>query len=139
MTDGQRVRDDIASTLQRLDHAELLELVADLVKIYVIEGGAPSVVDASATSSLAPGDLAPTFARVIADLKARLQLPELDYFRIDGDRVTVTVGDQTLALERPATRRRAPAEPTVRPPAAPRRDERVPPPPGERSRFLEVD
>lgn len=138
MTDGQRVRDDIASTLRRLDHAELLELVADLVKIYVIEGGTPNALDAGATPSLAPGDSAPTFARVIADLKARLQLPELDYFRIDGDRVSVTVGDQTLALERPSTRRRGPAEPTVRP-AAPRKDERLPPPPGERSRFLEVD
>ena len=134
---NEQVREDIARALRGLDRDRLLELVSELVKIYVIEGSAPWAV-AEPGADPFDGGRPPSFARLMTDLKARLALPELECFRVEGDRVSVTVGDQTLILGRTAPPRPPtgplPRQPSPRPP-----DERRPAPPGERSRLLEVD
>jgi hypothetical protein len=135
---NQRVLADIAKTLRAVDKDDLVELLSDLVKIYVIEGTTALDVAPSGVESTGARERI-GFARLIADLKTKFDLPELDYFRVEGDRVLITIGDQTFPLDGPPARRRtAPADAPKR--AAPaKRDDGPKPPAGERSRLLEVD
>lgn len=135
---NQRVREDIARSLRTVAKDELVELLSDLIKIYVIEGTAALDVESSLAQSIDPRERV-GFARLIADLKARLDLPELDYFRVEGDRVLITIGDQTFALDGPPGRRRAASTDVAKAAAPPKRDDGKKPPSGERSRLLEVD
>ena len=136
---NQRVREDLARSLRDVDAAELVELLSDLIKIYVIEG--TSALDIE-PSLVPPGDSRErvSFARLITDLKARLNVPELDHFRVEGDRVLITVGDQTFPLDGPPRRQRAATpDAAAKPVPAPKRDDAKKPFSGERSRLLEVD
>lgn len=135
---GESVREragaDIAHALRRLERPELVELLTELIRIYVIEGtdAATPQPDIPARD---PGRR--TFAAVISDLKAQFHFPELDHFRVDGDRVSVVVGDRVIRLE-PSTVRQ-PAPPPRSTPPVPSRPNRPGEAPGDRSRFLEVD
>ena len=80
---NEQVREDIARALRGLDRDRLLELVSDLVNIYVIEGSAPWAV-AEPGADPFDGGRPPSFARLMTDLKARLALPELECFRVEG-------------------------------------------------------
>ena len=135
---NQRVREDLARSLRGLDADELVALLSDLIKIYVIEG--TSALDIE-PSLVPPGDSHEHlgFARLITDLKARLKLPELEYFRVEGDRVLITIGDQTFPLDGPPRRQRAAPADGAKPAPSSKRDEGKKPFSGERSRLLEVD
>ena len=135
---NQRVREDLARSLRDIDVAELVELLSDLIKIYVIEG--TSALDIE-PSLVPPGDSRErvSFARLITDLKARLDVPELDHFRVEGDRVLITIGDQTFPLDGPPRRQRATPAEAAKPASSPKRDDPKKPFSGERSRLLEVD
>jgi len=148
---GESVREragaDIAHALRRLERSELVELLTELIRIYVVEG-----TDVATPQSDVPARDSGhrTFAAVISDLKARFPFPELDHFRVDGDRVSVVAGDRVIRLE-PSTVREPPPAPrsTQPPPSRPARPGEPPgdrsrpsrpaEPPGDRSRFLEVD
>ena len=135
---NQRVLEDIAKTLRAVDKNELVELLSDLIKIYVFEGTSALDVEPSVVESMGARERV-SFARLIADLKAKLDLPELHYFRVEGDRVLVTIGDQTFPLDGTTGRRRpAPVE-AARTASPAKRDDGKKPPAGERSRLLEVD
>jgi len=135
---NQRVREDLARSLRDLDPDQLVELLSDLIKIYVIEG--TSALDIE-PSLVPPSDSRErvSFARLITDLKARLNVPELDHFRVEGDRVLITIGDQTFPLDGPPRRLRPATAESPKPVAPPKRDEGKKPFSGERSRLLEVD
>jgi len=135
---NQRVREDLARSLRDLDPDQLVELLSDLIKIYVIEG--TSALDIE-PSLVPPGDSRErvSFARLITDLKARLNVPELDHFRVEGDRVLITIGDQTFPLDGPPRRQRPATTESPKPVVSPKRDEGKKPFSGERSRLLEVD
>ena len=137
---NQRVRDDLARSLRDIGADELVELVSDLIKIYVIEG--TSALDIE-PSLVPPSDSRErvSFARLITDLKARVNVPELEYFRVEGDRVLITIGDQRFPLDGPPRRQRPAAADGPKPAAAPKRDDGKKPfgGGGERSRLLEVD
>jgi hypothetical protein len=141
MSDGsanQRVHDDLARSLRDVGADELVELLSDLIKIYVIEG--TSALDIE-PSLVPPSDSRErvSFARLITDLKARLSVPELEHFRVEGDRVLITIGDQTFPLDGAPRRPRPAAADSPKPAASPKRDEGKKPFSGERSRLLEVD
>jgi len=135
---NQRVLQDIAKTLHAVDKNDLVELLSDLIKIYVIEGTTALEIEPSVVESMGARERV-GFARLIADLKTKLDLPELDYFRVEGDRVLITIGDQTFPLDGPPSRRRAAPADTGKTAAPPKRDDGKKPPAGERSRLLEVD
>ena len=130
----ERTCADIAHALRRLERPELVELLTELVRIYVIEGTA---VAAPERDVAVPEPGRRTFADVIGDLKARRHFPELDHFRVEGDRVSVVVGDQVVRLEPSTVRERPAPERSARP--APPPPGRPAAAPGDRSRFLEVD
>ena len=134
----QRVRDDLARSLRDIGADELVELLSDLIKIYVIEG--TSALDIE-PSLVPPSDSRErvSFARLITDLKARLNVPELEHFRVEGDRVLITIGDQTFPLDGPPRRQRTAPADGPKPPSSPKRDDGKKPFSGERSRLLEVD
>lgn len=131
---SERAGADIAHALRRLDRPELVELLTELVRIYVIEGTAIAAPERD-VAALEPGGR--TFAAVIADLKARRRFPELEHFRVEGDRVSVVVGDQMVRLDPAIVRDRPAPERGVR--SAPAPPSRPAAAPGDRSRFLEVD
>jgi len=134
---NQRVRGEIAESLERMERDQLVELLSDLIKIYVIEGTS-TVVDPTSATVTHPAGHPGNFARLISDLKARFDLPELDYFRVEGNRVSITIGEQTFPLEgRPGRRHSAPDRAPR--PSPPRREDRPLSTTNERSRFLELD
>jgi hypothetical protein len=131
----ERAGVDIAHALRRLERPELVELLTELVRIYVIEAGGATPASVIDVGTLDPGRR--TFADVITDLKTRLRFPELDHFRVEGDRVSVVVGDQVVRLEASTASKRPAPEQSARPtPPSPTRPAAAP---GDRSRFLEVD
>ena len=131
---SERAGADIAHAVRRMDRPELVELLAELVRIYVIEGTAIAAPEREVVAFEAGGR---SFAAVIADLKAQRRFPELEHFRVEGDRVSVVVGDQVVRLEPSTARERLAPERGARPAPAP--PTRPPAAPGDRSRFLEVD
>ncbi len=84
---------------------ELMVLLRDLVREYVIERGLPTgTPEQAATPDLAALD----FPRLVTWLKRNLSLPELDLFTVEGQRVIVDAdGPRALTVGRPA----APAAP----------------------------
>jgi hypothetical protein len=134
---NRRVREDIARSLSAVGPEELLELLSDLIKIYVIEGTAALDVDPSLVPPPAREPIG--FARLITNLKARFDVPELEYFRVEGDSVLLTIGDQTFTLDAPARRQRRASADVGKPTPSAKRDEGKKPFSGERSRLLEVD
>jgi hypothetical protein len=135
---NQRVRADIAGSLERMERDQLVELLSDLIKIYVIEGATPASVAPNSATAVAQPVRPIGFAQLISDLKARFDLPELDYFRVEGDRVSVTVGEQTFPLEGRPVRRRSTPDRVARPEPS-RREARPVSTTSERSRYLELD
>ncbi len=81
------------------DRAELVGLLRDLIREYVIERGLPTGAPTATTPDLSSLD----FPRLITWLKRNLSLPELGLFDVDGDRVIVQAdGPRVLGADRPA-------------------------------------
>lgn len=93
---------------------ELVGLLRDLIREYVIERGLPTGTAAQAAS---PDVSAMDFPGLITWLKRASSLPEMDLFQIDGRRVLVDAdGPRELSLDR-ATELRPRAGSAQRPPA----------------------
>jgi hypothetical protein len=137
-TAHQRVSADIAQSLRDVDKEHLVGLLSDLIKVYVIEGTASLSVEASPSGPVGQRE-AVSFARLIADLKAKFTVPELDSFRVEGEQVFVTIGAQTFRLDNATAQRRAGTTDAPRAAPAIQRDDRKNPPGSERSRLIEVD
>lgn len=81
------------------ERAELVGLLRDLIREYVIERGLPTGAPTATTPDLSSLD----FPRLITWLKRNLSLPELGLFEVDGDRVIVQAdGPRVLGADRPA-------------------------------------
>ncbi len=97
---------------------ELVALMRDLIREYVIERGLPTGTPAQATT---PDLGAMDFPQLIGWLKRSLDLPELELFSVDGRRVLVEA-DGPRVLTANATRRPTGQWPATRgappPPAA---------------------
>lgn len=93
------------------ERAELVALLRDLIREYVIERGLPAGAPTATTPDLSSLD----FPRLITWLQRNLSLPELGLFEVDGDRVIVQAdGPRVLGGERPEP----PAPAPIRPPAS---------------------
>lgn len=86
---------------------ELVGLLRDLIREYVIERGLPT---GTAAQAAAPDLSAMDFPAVITWLKRASSLPEMDLFQVDGRRVLVDAdGPRELSLERATELRPRPA------------------------------
>ena len=89
------------------DREELVGLLRDLIREYVIERGLPT---GTAAQAAAPDLSAMDFPGVITWLKRASSLPEMELFQVDGRRVLVDAdGPRELSLERATELRPRPA------------------------------
>ena len=115
---------DIREAVSRLPHDALIEILVYVFKEYVVEGaprvggamdgtrsdaGASDGVDGAASLGLE----GMTFAEVVRTLQLNLDLPELELFEVDADRVYLRSGSTRQPIESPDTRP-APLPPSVR-------------------------
>jgi hypothetical protein len=103
---------------------ELIALLRDLIREYVIERGLPTGTPEQAA---APDLSAMDFPQLVSYLKRTVRLPELNQFTVDGRRVIVDIDGPRVIRAQTTGRPPAPA------PAAPaaRAPEPPPPPPPE--------
>lgn len=101
---------DIRQAVERLPHDQLVDILVYVFKEYVVEGPAP----VGAFAAPAPDALAGmSFAEVVRSLQLRLELPELELFEVQGERVSVRLQGRLVPLSA------APAHPAAAPlPAA---------------------
>jgi len=126
---------DIRAAVERLPRDQLVDILVYVFKEYVVEGAPLS----SAMPTALPDDLAGMgFAEVVRSLQLRLDLPELELFEVQGERVSVRLQGRAVPIEvapvrsepppaapaaapatSPAASPTAPAPPTAAPPSAP--------------------
>ncbi|MBP6630159.1 MAG: hypothetical protein KBG28_28215 [Kofleriaceae bacterium] len=113
--DLRQLTSNVRDAFADADRDTLLDVLAFVVREYVVEGPPPMLVHA--VEDLADlGGM--SFAQLITALQTRLPQPELALFTVDGEQVSVRVGGVAQPLVvRPGGG--APAEPS-RPPAEPR-------------------
>lgn len=96
---------------------ELVGLLRDLIREYVIERGLPT---GSAAQAATPDLATLDFPGLITWLKRASSVPELDLFQVDGRRVIVDAdGPRELSLARATETRPRPAPRSARRPAPP--------------------
>src|SRR5947209_5333779 len=89
-----RVAADLRARLRSLPAAELVELAAQLMTTYVIEGVLP-LQRAGESSDLAADQAGEeSFAQMLKRLKAQRRDPVLDRFIIDGENISVRIDGQ---------------------------------------------
>ncbi len=89
---------------------ELVGLLRDLIREYVIDRGLPTgTAQQAATPDLSGFD----FPQLITWLKGNLDLPELGLFQIDGRRVLVDADGPRALVARPTTAPSVPGTPRV--------------------------
>jgi hypothetical protein len=77
------------------DRETLLDVLTFVIKEYVVEGPPPMLIHQAETLS----DLrAPTFAQLIGALQTRFDHPELSMFVVDGEQVSVRIGNAVHPL-----------------------------------------
>src|SRR6185295_18151558 len=77
------------------DRETLLDVLTFVIKEYVVEGPPPMLIHQAETLS----DLrAPTFAQLVAALQTRFDHPELQMFVVDGEQVSVRIGNAVHPL-----------------------------------------
>jgi hypothetical protein len=122
-----RVAADLRARLRSLPSSELIELAAQLMTTYVIEGVLPLSRAGESTDLAADQGGEESFAQMLKRLKAQRRDPVLDRFIIDGENISVRIDGQGVM---PLTEYRRPNAPppgpgvsvqttTVRVPAAP--------------------
>ncbi len=111
--DWERLYEELEGATRAWSREELVVLLRDLIREYVIERGLPTGTPAqAATPDLTQLD----FPGLVRWLKGNLQLPELELFSLDGERVIVDAdGPRHLASRRPA----APSPQPIPTPAGP--------------------
>ena len=121
---AQQVANDLRARLRGMASDEVIELCAQLLTTYVVEGVLP-LSRASESSDLAPDVVGEeTFAQMLKRLKAAKKDPVLERFIIDGENISVRIDGQGIL---PITEYRRPAGPPPPGPgvsvqAAPRRE-----------------
>jgi hypothetical protein len=87
---------DIREAVERLPREQLVDVLVYVFKEYVVEGAPLS----SAMPTPLPDDLAGmSFAEVVRSLQLRLDLPELELFEVQGERVCVRLQGRPVPLE----------------------------------------
>lgn len=94
---------DIREAVERLPREALVDILVYVFKEYVVEGSAPLATAATAAHDELAGR---SFAELIRELQLRLadQVPELELFDVQGERVSVRIGGRAVPLEVPAAR-----------------------------------
>ncbi len=123
--DWEGIHQELSRATQAWSREELQLLLRDLIKEYVVERGLPTGSPAQAsTPDLSQMD----FSQLIAWLKRHLDLPELNLFSIEGQRVIIDLdGPREIRLERrpelsPPPPIQRGQEPPPRNPPPPRRE-----------------
>ena len=134
--DWEALYDQLETATSEWSRPELITLLRDLIREYVIERGLPTGTPEQAAGVDHGVDLATLdFAALIGHLKRTLQLPELDLFQIEGRRVIVDaegprelVAQVTAVNPAPTVRRPTPAASPHATPGRPAADPPVAPP-----------
>ena len=93
--DLREIASNVKDAFADADRETLLDVLTFVIKEYVVEGPPPMLIHQAETLS----DLrAPTFAQLIAALQTRFDHPELSMFVVDGDQVSVRIGNAVHPL-----------------------------------------
>lgn len=111
---------DIREAVERLPQEALADILVYVFKTYVVEGPAPLGASAPVVRDELEGM---SFAEVVRALQLRLDLPELELFEVQGERVSLRVQGRSIPVEARATQPEPPP-PVAHPPAP-----AAPPPP----------
>ena len=88
--DLRELASNVQDAFADADRDTLLEVLTFVIKEYVVEGPPPMLIHQAETLS----DLrAPSFAQLITALQTRFDHPELAMFAVDGDQVSVRIGN----------------------------------------------
>jgi len=80
----------VKDALGDADRDTLLDVLTFVIKEYVVDGPPPMLMHQAETIA----DLGRmSFAQLVTALQTRLDLPELALFAVDGDQVSVRLGD----------------------------------------------
>ena len=107
-----QVAADLRARLRSMGGDELVELCAELLSVYVIEGVVPLARASESTDLAADAGGEESFAQLLKRLKASKKDPVLERFIIDGENISVRIDGQGVL---PITEYRRP----VGPPSAP--------------------
>lgn len=121
-----QVSSELRARLRAMGAEELIELAAQLLTTYVIEGVLP-LARAESSTDLAPDVVGEeTFAQMLKRLKAAKKDPVLEKFLIDGENISVRIEGQGVLpvteYRRPTGPPRAPGVSVQEMPVAPRRE-----------------
>ena len=87
--DLREIATNVRDAFADADRETLLDVLAFVVKEYVVEGPPPMLVHQAETLADLPNA---TFAQLIAALQTRFDHPELSMFIVDGEQVGVRIG-----------------------------------------------
>jgi len=88
--DLRELASNVKDAFADADRETLLDVLTFVIKEYVVEGPPPMLIHQAETLA----DLrAPTFAQLIAALQTRFDHPELQMFVVDGEQVSVRIGN----------------------------------------------
>jgi hypothetical protein len=93
--DLREIASNVQDAFSDADRETLLDVLTFVIKEYVVEGPPPMLIHQAETLS----DLrAATFAQLIAALQTRFDHPELSMFVVDGEQVSVRIGNAVHPL-----------------------------------------
>jgi hypothetical protein len=93
--DLRELASNVKEAFADADRETLLDVLTFVVKEYVVEGPPPMLIHQAETLS----DLrAPSFAQLITALQTRFDHPELAMFAVDGEQVSVRIGNAVHPL-----------------------------------------
>lgn len=104
MTDPRNLRllvGEIRSALDGWRREDLAEVLGYVFKEYVVEAGHTTNPGALATLDAKSELEGLSFAQVVTWLQRHLDLPELQQFEVQGERVNVRAGGRTVPIETP--------------------------------------
>src|SRR5882724_6415736 len=133
--DLRELASNVKDAFADAERETLLDVLTFVIKQYVVEGPPPMLIHQAETLS----DLrAPTFAQLVTALQTRFDHPELSMFVVDGEQVSVRIGNAADAprpqvgvhiVETTLSQRPAPAPAPAARPAAPAAASGTAPPP----------
>jgi hypothetical protein len=93
--DLRELASNVKEAFADADRETLLDVLTFVIKEYVVEGPPPMLIHQAETLS----DLrAPTFAQLVTALQTRFDHPELSMFAVDGEQVSVRIGNAVHPL-----------------------------------------
>ncbi|HEX3763152.1 MAG TPA: hypothetical protein VHW23_30855 [Kofleriaceae bacterium] len=93
--DLRELASNVKDAFADADRETLLDVLTFVIKEYVVEGPPPMLIHQAETLS----DLrAPTFAQLVTALQTRFDHPELSMFVVDGEQVSVRIGNAVHPL-----------------------------------------